>query len=130
MTIAIILVNIKANLKKEVKMTLSFLVSNQDIAELFEKIKAQLKNDEQDACSILQKLKEIAKAFSPEEISQANNFQTKYLEIKGQLICSEFGRYNAEIMRAIEEIICPESHTNETRKNPSQGAKMIISDYV
>lgn len=111
-------------------MTLSYLTSNQDIESLFEKMKARLQKDEQDACYILQDLRTIAKAFSPEEISQASNFQTKYLEFKNYLICSEFNRLNAEIIKAIEEIICPESHTNETRKNPPQGAKMIISNFI
>jgi hypothetical protein len=110
-------------------MTLSFHVSDQDITYLFGKVKKRLKQDSESACQILQDLVSIAQAFKPEEMIQASNFQTKYLEINRDLLCQDFSRYDAQIKRAIEEIICSESHVIETRTNPPTAVKMLISIF-
>lgn len=110
-------------------MALSYSVNNQDIVDLFKKIDDKLKKNPEQACFILQDLREIARAFAPDEISQASNFQTKYLERKRSLLCDQFSRYNAEIMRAIEQIICPESYKPEQRNRSTTSAKLLISNF-
>ncbi len=109
-------------------MTVSYLVSKQDLDHLFEILKKRINKNPDDLVSILEDLQEISLAFTPAEIVQAANFLNMYLEISQLLCsCSSFSRFNAKIMKAIEEIMYPESHGIEIREKTAQSVKYLIS---